>query len=105
MTGAAIIASRAALKSGAGLVTLGTPESLGLLMNKVLIEATKLFLPQTAEISLDLAAYEKIVAYMKERKISAMAIGPGISLADKTQKLVRKLIPVIDAPLVLDATA
>jgi ADP-dependent NAD(P)H-hydrate dehydratase / NAD(P)H-hydrate epimerase len=101
-SGAAVLCAQACLRSGAGLVTLGIPESL----NKVFIrikptEAMTLPLPQTAEGTLSSLAWPKIREFAK--KIDVLAIGPGLSLNASTQSLVRKVIKSIDKPLIVDA--
>ncbi|MCX5708175.1 MAG: NAD(P)H-hydrate dehydratase [Candidatus Omnitrophica bacterium] len=101
-SGAAVLCAQACLRSGAGLVTLGIPESL----NKVFIkikptEAMTLPLPQTKEGTLSSLALGKIREFAK--KIDVLAIGPGLSRNASTQNLVIKVIKSIDKPLVVDA--
>jgi len=101
LTGAAYLASTASCLSGSGLVTLGIPSSLNPIMEVKLTEAMTLPLPQTKEASLSEQALGKIKLFLKN--ISAVALGPGISRNQQTQKLVQKLLPVLDKPTVLDA--
>ena len=102
-TGAAILASRAALVSGSGLVTLGAPRSLGNIFAKTLLEIMQLGLPETSQGSLGLAAHRKIEAFIKKRRINALAAGPGLSCQAETCKLVRRIVRSVSLPLVLDA--
>ncbi len=103
MTGAAILASRAALRSGSGLVTLGTPKSLEGQVGKSLVEVMKLGLPETRQATLGLPAYGEIVKFIAKRKINSLAIGPGLSLNRQTMSLVRRLVQKVTVPVVLDA--
>jgi NAD(P)H-hydrate epimerase len=109
MTGAAALASRAAaicfgaLRSGVGLVTLGIPESLNEIMEVKLTESMSLPLPETEARTLSLGAEEKIVEF--SGKVSALALGPGLSMGEETQQLVRNLIRRISCPLLADADA
>lgn len=101
MTGAAFLASQAAMLSGSGLVTCGIPKSLNKIMEVKLTEAMTLALPETAEASLSLSAEEEILSFAE--KIDAVAIGPGLSRHEETLKLVQNLLEKINKPVVLDA--
>ncbi len=103
LTGAAILASRAALHSGSGLVTLGTPGSLQDLMGRSLVEVMTLALPETKEGSLSLRSFARILTFIHRRKINSLAIGPGLSQNQETMGLVRKLVTHVKTPVVLDA--
>jgi ADP-dependent NAD(P)H-hydrate dehydratase / NAD(P)H-hydrate epimerase len=101
-SGAAVLCCQACLRSGAGLVTLGIPESL----NKVFIkvkpaEAMTLPLPQTEEGTISSLAFGKIREFAKN--IDVLAIGPGLSQNTSTKSLVRRVIKSIAKPLVVDA--
>jgi ADP-dependent NAD(P)H-hydrate dehydratase / NAD(P)H-hydrate epimerase len=103
MTGAAALCSNAALRSGAGLVTLGIPVSLNPIMSKKLTEVMTLSLAETKEITLSLKAEKAIL-----KKIGfsdAVVLGPGLSQHPETQKLINKLVLKIDKSMVLDADA
>jgi len=101
MTGAAYLCAQAALLSGSGLVTLGIPESLNAILEVKLTEVMTRPLPETGELSLSLRALDEILELSK--KASAVAIGPGLSLNVDTASLVKKLIELLDKPIVLDA--
>jgi len=103
MTGAAYLASEAAIKSGTGIVVLGIPKSLNTIMEVKLTEVMTLPLDETKEKSLDIKAEDKILKLSKD--FSIMAIGPGISRQLKTQKLINQLIKNSSIPLILDADA
>ena len=103
MSGAAYLASEAALLSGAGLVTLAIPKSLNAVMQRKIIEAMTLALPETKEHTLAKSAYDRIISYLK--KIDCVLIGPGLSHNSQTQDLIRCLIKNIKLPMVIDADA
>lgn len=103
MTGAAAMAGMAALRAGAGLVTVGVPASLNDMLEVKLTEVMTKPLPECADRTLSLAAEEPILEMAEEAE--ACVIGPGLSLAEETQELVRRLIIQIDRPLVIDADA
>ncbi len=103
MTGAAYLASEAAMRSGAGIVVLGIPRSLNQIMEVKLTEVMTLPLTETKKQSLGEDAEETILKLMKD--FSVLAIGPGISRELATQRLVRKIIEKSNIPLVIDADA
>ena len=103
MTGAASLASQAALRSGAGLVFLGIPQSLNPIMEVKLTEVITLPLPETKAQTLSEEAEEEI--FRSINNFSVVGIGPGISRQLETQKLVRKIIEKSPLPLVVDADA
>ncbi|MCZ6679994.1 MAG: NAD(P)H-hydrate dehydratase [Candidatus Poribacteria bacterium] len=102
MTGAAALASEAALRVGAGLVTLGTPKSLNAILEIKLTEVTTLPLPETAEGSLALDAKSGILEFI-ERTSSILAIGPGLSQHPETVELIHSFLRENDCPMVIDA--
>jgi len=103
LTGAASLCSRAVLRAGAGLVTLGIPESLNMVMARKLTEVMTFPLPETKEGSVSLKAKKKILEKVKNADI--MILGPGLSRNSQTVKLVRELIVCIKKRMVLDADA
>ena len=101
MTGAAYLASQAALLSGSGLVTCGIPKSLNAIMEIKLTEAMTLPLAETKEASFSQSSEEEILDFVE--KIDVVTLGPGISRHKDTQELVRRLLVKINKPVVLDA--
>lgn len=101
MTGAAYLASQAAILAGSGLVTLGIPGSLNCIMACKLTEVMTRLLPETKSQTLSLKAYFKIMKLGK--KADVLAIGPGLSVHMDTVKLVRKICANWDKPIVIDA--
>lgn len=102
-TGAAAMAAKAALKMGAGLVTVGTPESCLPIIARSMVELMTEPLPETSRKTLSSKALEKILSLLEGK--NALLIGPGISTNPSTQELVLSLIPKINVPTVIDADA
>ncbi len=101
LTGAAALTSASALRAGAGLVTLAIPGSLNTIMEVKLTEVMTLPVAETRDGSFALKAATGIKRLIK--KADAVAIGPGLSLNTETQQLVRRLVPRMAKPTVLDA--
>ena len=102
MTGAAALASEAAARVGAGLVTVGVPNSLNPVLEVKLTEAMSLPLPETDEGTLALDAGTQILEFIARNR-SILAIGPGLSQHPETVALVHHLIRESDCPIVIDA--
>lgn len=104
MTGAASLAAMSALKVGAGLVTLTTPESLNPIYEAKLTEVMTAPLDEVKQgiIGGDKAA-EKILDLAE--KFDAILLGCGLGRERETGDLVRKIVSTVDKPLILDADA
>lgn len=102
-TGAAALCSLAALRVGAGLVTLALPESLNDAMEVKLTEVMTAPLPETEERTLAFSALERILALSEGKAV--LAIGPGLSIHSSTAQLVRELLGLVRVPMVIDADA
>jgi len=100
-TGAAAMASEAALRMGAGLVTLAIPKSLNAIVAVKLTEVMTEPLPETPKQTLSLRAFNSILRLCENKR--AIIIGPGIGTFKETQSLVLKLIKTLNLPIVLDA--
>lgn len=103
MSGAACLASEAALRSGCGLVTLGLPKSLNTIVEKKLTEVITKPLPETRQRTLSKKALSEIIVLLKNK--DAAAIGPGLTQHKQTKELILKLLPKLDIPTILDADA
>jgi NAD(P)H-hydrate epimerase len=100
-TGAAILACRAAMRSGAGLVTLAAPRSLNPIFATALIEVMTEPLRDNADEEMEpLSDHEwrRLLA----RK-NALLFGPGIGVNDGSQTALRWLLHDLDLPWVIDA--
>lgn len=102
-TGAAAMACMTAMRVGAGLVTLGIPRSLNDIMEVKLTETMTVPLPETEFRSLGLDAFDEIAEIITG--MQALVMGPGISTAEETGKLMRKLLTSVRIPMVIDADA
>jgi NAD(P)H-hydrate epimerase len=100
-TGAAYLASQAAIRSGSGLVTLAIGRSLYGIMAAKLTEVMVRPFFETKDYSLSLLAEKDLIKFAE--RCSSVAIGPGISQNKETQNLVRNLVAKLDKPIVLDA--
>jgi len=100
-TGAATLTALAAIRAGAGLVTVGIPESLNTILECKLTEAMTVPLPETPQGSLSLAAEEEIYGLMEGK--TALAIGPGLSTNEETVALVRRIVDSGRLAMVIDA--
>ena len=103
LTGAAALCSNAAMRSGAGLVTLGIPVSLNPIMSRKLTEVMTASLPETDKVTVSLKAEKEILK--KAGSSDAVVLGPGLSQYPETQKLINGLILKINKPMLLDADA
>lgn len=101
-TGAALMAAKACLKSGAGLVTVAVPESLiDIFQNRVTEEMT-LPLPDDGKGMLSSKAIDEILNFAAQ-KIDVIAIGPGMGVSHDTEKIMNELIQKSTVPMVVDA--
>ncbi len=100
-SGAAALTSLAALRSGAGLVTLGTPGSLNDILEAKLTEVITRPLAETSERSISAAALPAIESLLDSS--DALALGPGLSQNGETQELIRALVKELSLPCVIDA--
>ena len=100
-SGAALLATRAAIRAGAGLVSTAVPADLVPLLEAASLESMTVELPITEDGHLGPPAKSALLAAASDKK--AVAIGPGLGTAAPTVELVRGLVAEIDAPLVLDA--
>ena len=102
-TGAAALAAQAALRIGAGLVTVGVPASVNDVLEAKLLEAMTMPLPDTKARTFSRAGFDRILGFIQAR--TAIAIGPGLSTNPETVELVQSLMKHLDRPSVLDADA
>ena len=107
MTGAAALASEAALRAGAGLVTLAIPKHLNPILEGLLPEVMSFPLPETEVGSLSASAASAILEFAEKTK-SVLAIGPGLSQHPDTVALVHELVrenreQKLDRRMVVDA--
>ncbi|CAN5453452.1 bifunctional ADP-dependent NAD(P)H-hydrate dehydratase/NAD(P)H-hydrate epimerase [soil metagenome] len=92
--GAAVMAAKACLSSGSGLLTMAVPEDCFSIIQTVSPEA--MCRPQ------DESANEY---FLQHAKINAVGIGPGWQEYEAQMALLEELIVTVKSPLVIDATA
>ncbi|MBO4852963.1 MAG: NAD(P)H-hydrate dehydratase [Schwartzia sp.] len=103
MTGAAVMASTAALKAGAGIVTLAAAEGVADVLAEKTTEVMTSPLPEVRRGILGEAATEALFALLP--KYDTVLIGPGLGRAPETGALVRRFVSRVQTPLILDADA
>ena len=99
-TGAAALAAMGALRSGAGLVYLGVPESI------YAIEAVKLTEPIVFPLSDEggmLSANAVAEISLKLPKMDAVLIGPGLGQSKGTLAVLKAVLREFSGPVVVDA--
>ena len=99
-TGAAYLAAMGALRSGAGLVFLGVPESIYAIEAIKLNEAIVFSLPEEDE-KLSADAVPAILERLP--KMDAVLIGPGLGQSNGVLQVVKAILEQTDCPVVLDA--
>lgn len=105
MAGAAILAARAALRSGAGLVTLAVPVSLQPVVAGHVPEALTLGLPENSQGALRPEAAGRLKLAHKERGFDAFAVGCGLSRHADVGRFVVAVLDALALPAVVDADA
>jgi NAD(P)H-hydrate epimerase len=100
-TGAAAMAALAAMRAGAGLVTLGVPQSLEPIVATHSLEVMTAALPETNDGVLGEASLDAILRLLQDKR--CLALGPGMGQTDETRSLVHQLLAQCRLPLVIDA--
>lgn len=99
-TGAAALAAMGALRSGAGLVYLGVPESIYAIEAVKLTEAVVLPMPDKCGM-LSIDAIAKITEMLKS--VDAILIGPGLGQSEDTFAVVKAVLEQFNGPVLVDA--
>jgi hydroxyethylthiazole kinase-like uncharacterized protein yjeF len=99
--GAAVLAARAAVRAGAGLVTAAVPEPILAILQLGSVESMGVPLPAGASGGLAAAAVELVLAVAAGK--SALALGPGLGQEAETAAAIRRLVAAVELPLALDA--
>lgn len=100
-TGAAILAATAALRSGAGLVTVATASPALPVIAAARAELMTEPLAATEAGTIAAEALERVLALAADR--DALVLGPGLGQHPETRTFVRELVRRCAKPLVLDA--
>lgn len=101
-TGAALMAAKACLRTGAGLVTIGVPESLVSSLQARVTEEMLLPLADKGNGTLSIRSADAILGFLK-KQANVLAIGPGLSADVEISELVCRLITNSNVPIVIDA--
>ncbi len=103
MTGALVLAARAAARSGAGYVRVAAPASLCDLLAAHLVEPMLLACGEDSHRTLTTTALPQLLA--EAERAQAVAVGCGLSTRPHAAALARELATHLPKPLVLDADA
>lgn len=103
MTGAAALSGSAALRVGAGIVTVAIPASLNEIMEIKLTEAMTLPIDDSGNGFFSGSALDSLLEAAE--KYDAVLIGPGLGREEETSKLIRSFCSLTEKPLIIDADA
>jgi len=95
MAGASVLSSKAAMRSGAGLVTVHSPEC-----NRIIVQTA------IPEVIFQSDNQPDVVSEVQNTdKFNAIAVGPGIGTSSETTEMLRDLLSNLRKPCILDADA
>lgn len=112
MSGAAVLCGNAAMRAGAGLVTIATPASaLPAVAARIMPEVMTAALAETIQETPAGAHEDERVlsetaiaqALLLAEQADALAIGPGLTSGEEVRRLVRAVVARRTAPVVIDA--
>lgn len=103
LTGAAVLVSNAALRAGAGVVTLAIAQSLHDIVETKLTEVMTRPLPEVRKGVLGEAALSELLVLAKDYDV--IEIGSGLGHDPQTLHLVREFVRQADKQFILDADA
>ena len=101
MAGAVALAGMAALRSGAGLVTLAVPRPILSTVASLEPSYMTVALPADAAGRISAAARETIEVFVQ--RSTAVACGPGLHQSNELNELVGWLYTSVDRPMIVDA--
>ncbi len=100
-SGAASLVAKSALKAGAGLVTVASPETAQQILATHLTEMMTEPLPETKEGSISEKALPVLIELAKDKDL--LAVGPGITRNKETASVIRNLIKKTKMNVLIDA--
>lgn len=100
-SGAAHLAAMAAIRSGAGHVTIATPRSVQPILAAMAAEYMTIGLPEDDDGNLTEEGLERLLATPAD----VVAVGPGLGQGPRVTALVHGLLERVGVPMVLDADA
>jgi len=101
MTGAAVMAAEAALRTGAGLTVLAIPETAAPMPQALAPEIMTMFMHATGDGAFAHDAFSELLS--RTDVYAAIAAGPGAGRSAETAAAMRELVAGSAAPVVLDA--
>lgn len=102
-SGAGALCAEAAMRIGAGLVTLAVPQSLNPVMETLVKETMTMTLPDIKDGSLSKDSPSDILKALQGKQ--CLAMGPGLGMEVQTVQAVQTVIKGAQVPMVLDADA
>lgn len=102
-TGAAALAAKAALRAGAGLVTVATAESAAPVVASLGMEFMTEPLPETSAGTISLRALDGSRMQKLMEGKTVLAIGPGLGTISETAEFARRVVNDSKIPVVVDA--
>ena len=102
MPGAAVLAARAALRAGSGLVTVAAPPPVALVVGAACPEATHIVLPEPKARN-HREALLRALGERLESGADSLALGPGIGTSEGARALVELALQRFSGPHVVDA--
>lgn len=104
MSGAVYMAGEAALKCGAGLITLAVPQSINNIIETKTTEVMSMPL-EDINGTIDKSNLKKVLTFIREFGIDVIVIGCGLRREIHTIEFVKELIKNIELPVIVDADA
>jgi len=101
LTGAAVMASQATLRAGAGIASLACAESLNTIFEIKLTEVMTIPVVEAEKGCIGIGA----LAFLLEKatQYDVVVIGPGLGRHESTMELVREFVRQTETPLIIDA--
>lgn len=101
MTGAAAMTANSAMRSGAGAVILGVPQTIYPILAKKLTEVMVIPLPSTVDGTLAMEAYDDIAKHIDWADM--VICGPGVSRNRDTRDLIWRIVSECSKDMLIDA--
>ncbi len=101
LSGAVILAARATLRSGAGLVTAAIPTQIHSAFESACVEGMSLPLPDDADGTLTAEGLARLELYLG--RADALVLGPGLGRSPGTGPLFAGILDVYKGPHLIDA--
>lgn len=100
MVGAPLLSGKAALRTGAGLVTIASEDAVITKIENRVEEIMTLSMPKASG-----EANALLQAFITERKVTVMVLGPGLQPSVQLGNLIEKLIEQQSVPFIIDGGA